>query len=276
MLVYGRISLENFNKGMVIGLYLPSFSLDGKVAVVTGAGRGIGRALAIGLAEAGADVALIARTESDLEKTAGIIKEMGRSTVTIRTDVTSREEVHNAISNIDSEWGRIDVLINNAGMNIRSKALEVTDDEWQRIMDTNLKSAFMMSQEVGALMKEQGTGGRIINIASVAGHVALRTGVVYAATKAALIQMTKVLAMEWGQYGINVNSIGPWYFKTPLTEKLLADEDYLKDILAVTPLNRIGELPELVGPAVFLSSEAGSYVTGQTLFVDGGMTIHGF
>ncbi|MFS0635570.1 glucose 1-dehydrogenase [Mesobacillus foraminis] len=257
-------------------MFLPSFSLGGKVAVVTGAGRGIGRALAIGFAEAGADVALIARTEGDLKDTAGIIKEMGRKALPIRADVTSGEEIHNAISRIHGKWGKIDVLINNAGMNIRSKALEVSEQEWQTIMDTNLKSAFMMSQEVGALMKEQDTGGRIINIASVAGHVALRTGVVYASTKAAMIQMTKVLAMEWGQYGINVNSIGPWYFKTPLTEKLLADEEYLRDILAVTPLDRVGELPELVGPAVFLSSDAGSYVTGQTLFVDGGMTIHGF
>ncbi len=257
-------------------MFLPSFSLGGKVAVVTGAGRGIGRALAIGFAEAGADVALIARTEGDLKDTAGIIKEMGREALPIRADVTSGEEIHNAISRIHGKWGEIDVLINNAGMNIRSKALEVSEQEWQTIMDTNLKSAFMMSQEVGALMKEQDTGGRIINIASVAGHVALRTGVVYASTKAAMIQMTKVLAMEWGQYGINVNSIGPWYFKTPLTEKLLADEEYLRDILAVTPLDRVGELPELVGPAVFLSSDAGSYVTGQTLFVDGGMTIHGF
>jgi NAD(P)-dependent dehydrogenase (short-subunit alcohol dehydrogenase family) len=124
-------------------------------------------------------------------------------------------------------------------------------------------------------MKEK-KQGKIINIASVAGHVALRTGVVYASTKAAMIQMTKVLAMEWGKYNINVNSIGPWYFKTPLTAELLQNEEYVNDILAVTPLKRIGELEELVGPAVFLSSDASNYVTGQTIFVDGGMTIQGF
>jgi NAD(P)-dependent dehydrogenase (short-subunit alcohol dehydrogenase family) len=134
----------------------------------------------------------------------------------------------------------------------------------------------MVSQEVGQIMKEKGNGGKIINITSVAGHVALRTGVVYAATKAALIQMTKVLAMEWGQFGIHVNAIGPWYFKTPLTEKLLENQAYVDEILAVTPLKRIGELPELVGPVVFLVSDAANYITGQTLFVDGGMTIHGF
>ncbi|MBT2677780.1 glucose 1-dehydrogenase [Bacillus sp. ISL-35] len=257
-------------------MFLPSFDLSGKTAIVTGAGRGIGRALAVGLAEAGADVAILARTEKDLTETAGLIEELGKKALVLPTDVTEREQIHTAIAEIESKWGKIDILVNNAGMNIRSKALDATDEEWQKIMDTNLKSAFMMSQEAGRIMKNQHSGGKIINIASVAGQVALRTGVVYAATKAALMQMTKVLAMEWGQYGVNVNSIGPWYFKTPLTEKLLEDEAYVKDILAVTPLKRIGELPELVGPVVFLSSDAGNYVTGQTLFVDGGMTIHGF
>lgn len=257
-------------------LFLPSFRVDGKKAIVTGAGRGIGRALAIGLAEAGADVALLSRTREDLNETAAIIHSLERKALVLQTDVTKREEVQQAIRQVVNEWGTIDILVNNAGMNIRTKALEVTDDQWSTIMDTNLKSAFMVSQEVGKVMKDQGNGGRIISITSVGGQVALRTGVVYAATKAALIQMTKVLALEWGQYNINVNAIGPWYFKTPLTEKLLADQKYVNDILAVTPLKRIGELPELVGPVVFLSSDAGDYVHGQTLFVDGGMTIQGF
>ncbi|WP_059170900.1 SDR family NAD(P)-dependent oxidoreductase [Bacillus sp. FJAT-27445] len=257
-------------------MYLPSFRLDGKKAIVTGAGRGIGRALASALAEAGADVAVLSRTVTDLEETAALIHSHGRQSLIIPTDVTKREDALRAVGHVKEEWGKIDILINNAGMNIRSKALDVTDEEWERIMDTNLKSAFMMAQETGKVMKEQDTGGRIISVASVAGHVALRTGVVYAASKAALIQMTKVLALEWGQYNINVNAIGPWYFKTPLTEKLLADPGYVKDILDVTPLKRIGELPELTGPAVFLASDAGSYVHGQTLFVDGGMTIQGF
>lgn len=257
-------------------MYLPSFKLDGKKAIVTGAGRGIGRALAVGMAEAGADVALLSRTAADLEETASLIHKTGRKALILPTDVTQREEVQHSVYKISEEWGAPDILVNNAGMNIRSKALDVTDDEWKTIMDTNLKSAFMMSQEVGRVMKEHGKGGKIISITSVGGHVALRTGVVYAATKAALIQMTKVLALEWGQYNINVNAIGPWYFKTPLTEKLLADKEYVSDILAVTPLKRVGELEELVGPVVFLASNAGNYVHGQTLFVDGGMTIHGF
>ncbi|MGV3465867.1 MAG: SDR family NAD(P)-dependent oxidoreductase [Heyndrickxia sp.] len=256
-------------------MYLPSFSLEGKTAIVTGAGRGIGRAIAIGMAEAGADVAIIARTETDLQSTAAEIEKLGRKSYIVITDVTKREQVKSAIDKIIGEAGKIDILVNNAGMNIRSKALDVTDEEWQQIMDTNLKSAFMFSQEVGRHMKEK-EAGKIVTITSVGGHVALRTGVVYAATKAALIQMTKVLALEWGKYNINVNAIGPWYFKTPLTEKLLQDEAYVKDILAVTPMKRVGELEELVGPAVFLASEASKYMNGQTIFVDGGMTIQGF
>ncbi|GAA0348078.1 glucose 1-dehydrogenase [Bacillus carboniphilus] len=256
-------------------MLLPSLKLEGKNAIVTGAGRGIGRAIAIGYAEAGANVALLSRTEEDLKEVAGQIEALGQKAIIIPTDVTERKAVQKAIQTANDQLGSIDILVNNAGMNIRSKALEVTDEEWETIMQTNLKSAFMCSQEVGKIMKEQ-KSGKIITIASVAGHVALRTGVVYAATKAALIQMTKVLAFEWGQYGINVNAIGPWYFKTPLTEPLLKDEQYVSDILAVTPLKRIGELPELVGPAVFLASEGANYISGQTLFVDGGMTIQGF
>ncbi|MGD7045389.1 SDR family NAD(P)-dependent oxidoreductase [Jeotgalibacillus proteolyticus] len=255
---------------------LPSFALTGKTAIVTGAGRGIGKALAAGLAEAGAEVILLSRTEKELKETARQIKDRGGKAYYLTVDVTDREHIHQAIGQIRKKSGRIDILINNAGMNIRSKAEDVTDSEWNTIMDTNLKSAFMMSQEVGKVMKEQWTGGSILSVSSVAGQTALRTGVAYGASKAALIQMTKILAFEWGKDGIRVNSIGPWYFDTPLTEKLLSDEKYLKDILAVTPLNRVGQLKELIGPALFFVSEAGSYVTGQTLFVDGGMTIHGF
>ncbi|MDM5317620.1 glucose 1-dehydrogenase [Fictibacillus sp. b24] len=256
-------------------MYLPSFSLKGKTALVTGAGRGIGHAIAIGYAEAGADVVIVSRTQSDLEKTAEIIENTGSKAYIFEADVTNKDQIEQIFETLDSKQIKVDILVNNAGMNIRSKALDVSDEEWNTIMNTNLRSAFLFSQKAGERMKEAG-GGKIITISSVAGHVALRTGVVYASTKAAIIQMTKNLALEWGEYGINVNSIGPWYFKTPLTEKLLADQEYLNDILAVTPQKRVGELPDLVGPAVFLASEAANYVNGQTLFVDGGMTIQGF
>lgn len=257
-------------------MYLPSFKLENKRAVITGAGRGIGRALAIGFAEAGADVVLLSRTKEDLFQVANEIKAIGKNAYPIVTDITDNTSIQHAFNEVKEKNLSIDILVNNAGMNIRTPAFDVTEDEWEKIMNTNLKSAFFMSQKAGEMMKQQGNGGSIINISSVAGHTALRTGVVYASTKAAMIQMTKVLAFEWGQHNIAVNSIGPWYFETPLTEKILNDKKYVDDILAVTPLKRIGQLPELVGPAVFLASDAASYITGQTLFVDGGMTIHGF
>lgn len=256
-------------------MVLPSFELKDKIAVVTGGGRGIGRALAVGLAEAGADVVVLARTESELLETAKLIENVGQKALPIVTDLTKREEIKRAVDEIVQAFGRIDILVNNAGMNIRTPALEVTDEEWHKIMETNLHSAFMMAQETARVMKEN-QGGKMINITSVGGHVALRTGVVYASTKGALIQMTKTLALEWAKYGINVNAIGPWYFRTPLTEKLLADEEYLNDILARTPMKRVGELEDLVAPVVFLSGSGSNYITGQTLFVDGGMTIYGF
>lgn len=254
---------------------LPDFHLHNQVAIVTGAGRGIGQALAVGLAEAGADVVLLARTEKDLVTTSQLIEKVGRKALAVPTDITKREEVQRAVQQAADHFGKIDILVNNAGMNIRSKAIDVTDEEWHTIMETNLHGAFMMAQETAKIMKNN-KKGKIVNITSVGGEVALRTGVVYASTKAALIQMTKNLAIEWAEYGININAVGPWYFRTPLTEKLLSDEAYLADILSRTPIKRVGELEDLVGPVVFLSGEGANYITGQTLFVDGGMTIYGF
>jgi NAD(P)-dependent dehydrogenase (short-subunit alcohol dehydrogenase family) len=256
-------------------MYVPSFHLAGKKAIVTGAGRGIGRAIAIGLAESGADVALIARTREDLDRTAEAIDALGRKALVLPVDLKDQTALKAAAQEAAAWAGKIDILINNAGMNIRTPALDVTEEEWDTIMQTNLKSAFFLSQQAAELMRTGG-GGSIVNIASVAGHMALRTGVVYGSTKAALIHMTKILALEWAKYGIRVNAIGPWYFNTPLTEKLLSDQAFVQDVLSRTPMKRIGELPDLVGPAVFLVSDAASYMTGQTLYVDGGMTIYGF
>ncbi|HSP22462.1 MAG TPA: glucose 1-dehydrogenase [Planococcus sp. (in: firmicutes)] len=250
---------------------LKSFSLEGKTAIVTGAGKGIGRAIAMAIAEAGANVMLVARTEADLRS---VQEEIGNErTSYIAADITDREQIRNAVKKTVEKFGGLDILVNNAGMNIRSKLEDASDMEWHKIIDTNAHSVFMFSQEAA---KEMTSGASIINISSVGGDRALKTGVVYAASKAAIIQMTRVMAMEWGPKNIRVNAIGPWYFRTPLTEKILSDKAYLDSILAVTPMKRVGELPEVATPVVFLASDAASYITGQTLFVDGGMSIHGF
>lgn len=250
---------------------LKSFSLEGKTAIVTGAGRGIGKAIAMALAEAGANVMLVARTESDLQQTQQDIN--NNQTTYITADITKRSDIQAAIDKTVEHFGALDILVNNAGMNIRSSLTDANDAEWHQIMDTNAQSVFMFSQEA---VKKMASGSSIINISSVGGERALKTGVIYAASKAAIIQMTKVMAMEWGPKNIRVNAIGPWYFKTPLTEKILSDPEYLESIIAVTPMKRVGELPEVASPVVFLASDAASYITGQTLFVDGGMSIHGF
>jgi len=251
------------------------FSLEGRVALVTGAGRGIGRALALGLADAGADVVCLARTQAEVEAAAEEVRAKGRRAMAGTADVTNQEQVASAVEAAIAEFGKIDILVNNAGINIRKPALEVEEQDWDRVVATNLKGPFLVAQTVGRHMCRRGYG-RIINVSSVGGAVALRTGVAYGASKAGLLHMTRILAMEWARYGVTVNAIGLLYIDTALTEKLLQDEQYVAEILARTPMRRIGDLSELVGPVVFLASDASSYVTGQALMVDGGMSIYGF
>ncbi|WP_400163501.1 SDR family NAD(P)-dependent oxidoreductase [Brevibacillus sp. TJ4] len=251
------------------------FDLSGKTAIVTGAGRGIGRALAIGLAEAGAQVAVVARSAADLQETVSEIEKAGGKAHAIVADLTASDAAQQVVDKTLETLGGLHILVNNAGMNIRKKAHEVAEEDWDRVVDLNLKATFRLSQAAGAIMCEQ-KYGRIINIASVAGLVALRTGVAYGASKAGVIQMTRVLALEWSRHGVNVNAIAPWYFKTPLTEGLLRDEAFLQEVLQRTPSGRIGELEDLVGPAIFLASDAAAYISGQTIAVDGGMSIYGF
>lgn len=251
------------------------FDLTGKVAIVTGAGRGIGRALASGLAEAGADVAVVSRTSLELHDLVAEIEGMGRRACAIEVDLTQSGAAQRVVEETAANLGGLHILINNAGMNIRSKALDVTEEEWDRVVDLDLKGTFFMTQAAGRMMCEQ-KYGRIVSIASVGGLVALRTGVAYGASKAGVVHMTRVLALEWSKFGVNINAIAPWYFRTPLTEKLLADPEYVKEILDRTPAGRIGNLEDLVGPAIFLSSDAAAYISGQTIAVDGGMSVYGF
>jgi NAD(P)-dependent dehydrogenase (short-subunit alcohol dehydrogenase family) len=251
------------------------FSLTNRVAFVTGAGRGIGRVLALGLAEAGADVVCVARTQVEIESTAQAIRELGRRAIAVTADVTQAHEVQAAVDAAVSHLGTIDILVNNAGMNIRTPALELSEAHWDAIVDTNLKGPFLVAQAVGRVMCAN-KYGRVINIASVGGRLALRTGVAYGASKAALLHMTRVLALEWAPFGVTVNAVGPWYFKTSVTDKVLNDPRFSNDVISRTPLGRVGELEELLGPAIFLASDASGYITGQSLYVDGGMSIIGF
>jgi len=251
------------------------FDLTGKTAIVTGAGRGIGKALAVGLAEAGAQVAVVSRTFSDLEQTVAEIEAIGGNAHPIAADITEAGAADRIVNGTMDKLGGLHILVNNAGMNIRSKALDVTEEEWDRIVDLDLKATFFMAQAAGKVMCEQ-RYGRIVNVASVAGLVALRTGVAYGASKAGVIHMTRVLALEWSRFGVCINTIAPWYFRTPLTEKLLDDPDFVQEVVSHTPAGRIGELEDLIGPAIFLSSDAAAYISGQTIAVDGGMSVYGF
>ncbi|GGC99125.1 SDR family NAD(P)-dependent oxidoreductase [Pontibacillus salipaludis] len=255
-------------------MFLPSFNLEGKLAAVTGATKGIGYAIAMAYAEAGADIIVISRTEEDVHTVCKEIEQIGRIAYPIVGNVQNYKEIINQIKET-TPYQDIHIWVNNAGVNIRSEAFNVTESEWDQIIQTNMKSAFFLAQFAGEQMKKRGEG-KVVNVSSVAGHVALRTGVVYGMTKAALIQMTKTLSLEWGKHNIHVNAIGPWYFPTSLTEKLLEDEQYVKEIKERTPMGRVGELKELAGAAVFLASEGSNYMTGQTLFIDGGMSVYGF
>lgn len=243
------------------------FHLDGKVAIVTGASRGIGHAIASGFAEAGASVVIVSRNLADLEKAAGA---MVRRPLVIAADISRLEDIRNLVAQTMSLSGRIDILVNNAGMNFgKVPALDIEERDWDNIMNLNLKGLFFLSQAVAKTMKT--TGGCIINIASGAG---IRPSTsVYSISKAGVIMATKVLAREWARYGIRVNALAPGIVKTKMTEHMLNDTDRLKSVLARIPMRRFAEATELVGSAIYLASDASSYVTGETITVDGGISI---
>jgi dehydrogenase/reductase SDR family protein 4 len=251
---------------------LDDFSLKGRVALVTGGSRGIGKAIAVGLARAGADVALASRKLPDLEEVAKEIKGLGRRSLAVATHVGRLEEINNSVDRVKDEFGRIDILVNNAGTNpTMDQAMEIGERAWDSIMNLNLKGLFFLSQAVAKLMKEQ-EGGKIINVASVEG---ITPGIlpVYAISKAGVIMATKVMAQEWAKYGIRVNAIAPGLTRTRFAEALWSNPDILSVAMMRTPMGRIAEPEEMVGATIFLASDVSSYVTGQVLAVDGGATI---
>jgi 2-deoxy-D-gluconate 3-dehydrogenase len=255
-------------EGLTVGL----FDLTGKKAFVTGASRGIGQAIATALAEAGADVALVARSEDGLAATAAKVRAAGREAVIIPADVTSQQEVADAVAAAIGRLGHVDIVVNNAGgSNFTVPFLSLRLPGWDKLMRLNLDSAMYVCHAVGGHLVERGEGS-VINVASVAGLVGSPFLSPYGAAKAGLISLTKSLAVEWAAHGVRVNALCPGWTATDLNRNLWEDEAASRATLASVPMQRWGRAEEMTGPALFLASAASSYLTGQVLVVDGGQT----
>lgn len=250
-------------------MILESFSLKGKIGIVTGASRGLGRSMAMALAEAGANVAVVGRNLPALEEVANEMSNLGVKILPVTADVSKLQEIQDMVDKVVKEFGRVDILVNNAGTIIRMKAEDFTEDAWDKVMAVNLKGAFFCAQTVGKQMIRQ-RSGKIINIASLLSVIGVPNIVAYGATKGGIAQMTKCMAVEWAKYNINVNAIGPGYFRTSLTKPLQDDPVRSAQILNRIPMARWGEPDDLKGAVVFLASSASDYITGQIIFVDGG------
>ena len=250
----------------------PSFRVDGQVTLVTGAARGLGRAIALALADAGADVALGLRDAASADDLVGEIEALGRRALPLQMDVTHLDEVRAAVARARDELGRIDILVNNAGGGRMGAAKDVSEADFDHIVDANLKGLFFTSQAAAEVMRANG-GGRIVNIGSQAGFVALPDESVYCMAKAGVSHLTKCLAVEWGPDGILVNAVAPTFIATPGTEPALSDPEFRARVVEnIAALHRIGDPMDVAGAVVYLASPASSLVTGTTLVVDGGWT----
>lgn len=250
---------------------LDIFKLDGKVAVVTGGSRGFGKAIALALADAGADVVVAARTKSALDEVAAEIQKKGRKSLAIATDMLNKASINAMADETVSKFGKIDILINNAGQGETCPFVKTTEEQWDNILDINLKGYFLTTQAVGKYMVKA-KSGRVINISSAMGEAPLGYMSPYAASKGGINAMTKSLAQEWAGLGITVNAIAPSYFDTEMNKTSMTDESISKVIMAKTPVRRWGKTEELVGIIIYLASNASSYMTGSIIALDGGWT----
>lgn len=248
---------------------MPSFDLTGKVAIVTGATKGLGYGMALMMAKFGADIVVASRTAADCERVAAEIEGIGREALAIPTDVSKKEQVDKLVRATMEKFNKIDILINNAGVGLTNLALDVPEEEWDRVVDIDLKGVFFVAQAVGKVMVEQ-KSGNVINIASLGGVISSSRLVPYMAAKAGVIHMTKGLAVEWAKYNIRVNGVAPGYVLTPLTEEVVNNEKTYKTLTGLTPMKRLGTVEEIANVVMFLASDASSYITGETIIVDGG------
>jgi NAD(P)-dependent dehydrogenase (short-subunit alcohol dehydrogenase family) len=247
------------------------FDLTGRVALVTGAGRGLGRTMALALAAAGASLVVASRSIAELDTLVEEIEQLGRPAKAVTCDVTDEQSCDALVQEAVARMGQLDILVNNAGINVRKPVLELSYEEFDRVLRTNLHGYFLTAKAAGRVMVAQGSG-KVINISSILGRVALAEQAAYASSKGAIEQLTRVLALEWAEANVQVNAIGPTYFETELTRPLFEDQARNAFITGRTPMKRWGQPHELAGAVIFLASRASDYVTGHTLMVDGGWT----
>lgn len=247
------------------------FSLANKVSMVTGSSKGLGRSASLALAKAGSDVAVCGRNQADVDKVVEEIREIGSNAAGFLFDVTQKQSVQQGVEQIVSHFGRIDILLNNAGTNHRVPVLEYPEEQWDKILQTNLKAYYLVAQQVVPQMIQRNYG-KVINMSSILGHVGLPNQLAYASSKGGVEQMTKVMALEWAKQGVRVNAIAPTYFETEMVSQIRQDAERFNFINERTPMGRWGQIEEIEGVVIFLAGSGSDFITGQSLVIDGGWT----